>query len=154
MRWNKHCVGLGFLLIAFLVPFGLEAKKKKEEPPTNIVNAQNRIIAVSGADIRIFNQKVSKSSTWTLNFLSPLDLEQRKQNLIRSLCKETGADLIIDPQFTYTRRILGGGKLTVTGYPAIYENFKSLTETEVDSIVMGNSFQEGKVMFINKEPID
>ena len=116
----------------------------------NVVNVTTSITAVSAAELEISSEKVSKTVTWTLNFLSPTDLEQRKHNLIQEVCKENGADVLVDPQFTYSKRLLGGGKLTVTGYPAKYKNFRSLTDTEVDSFILHPNYSGNRVVFINR----
>lgn len=111
---------------------------------------KNQILAVTGADLDISPIKISKTVTWTLNFLSPLSIDQRKINLINDLCKEAGADILIDAQFTYKKRILGGGKMTVTGYPAKYRNFRSLTQTEIDSLILRKDTLQEKVIFFNR----
>ena len=71
-------------------------------------------------------------------------------NLIIDLCREIGADILVDPQFTYSKRILGGGKLTVFGYPASYKNFRTMTDKQIDALITSPKFESNRVVFINK----
>ncbi|MCM1153243.1 MAG: hypothetical protein NC328_06290 [Muribaculum sp.] len=114
------------------------------------VEINTTITAVTAADLDIKDVRVSKTDSWRIKIFSPTDLEQRKANLIVELCREVGADVLVDPQFTFTKRPLGGGKLTVSGYPATYKNFRSMTDNEVDAFITTPEYQQGKVVFINK----
>lgn len=148
----KLMKGLGIPIFITLFSFAVFGQKF-ESSVSNEVYIENRILAVSGADIEIAPYRVSKSTTWIFNFMSPIELNQRKTNLINALCKEIGADILIDPQFSYSRRILGGGKLTVTGYPAKYTDFRSLSDTEIDSLILKKDTLENKIIFINQEKL-
>ena len=125
--------------------------EKNQNTYFNIASIENRILAVSGADLIISENSVSKSTTWITGIFSRTNLEQRKINLITQLCREVGADILIDPQFTYSKRFLGGGKLTVRGYPAKYKNFKPLSDEEIDSLILNPKYDSNKVIFINKD---
>ena len=138
------------ILICILVPFCLIGKKN-QNTDSNITQIENKIVAVSGAELIISENSVSKTITWVTGFINRTDLEQRKINLINDLCREVGADVLVDPQFTYSKRILGGGKLSVRGYPAKYRNFKPLSEIEIDSLLLNPKFDSNKVIFINKD---
>ena len=127
-----------------------EDKIIHEAASSNEIEVHNTILAVAGADLDISPVKISKSVSWTMNFLAPLSLEQRKENLLIELCKDSGADIIVDPQFTYKKRVLGGGKLTLSGYPAYYKNFRSLNEAEIDSIIINKNKPENTIIFINR----
>ena len=148
LRHSTYCLAICFLfLLGSPIIF---AKDKTQQETTNTVNVETTITAVSAADLEIADQRVSKSTTWTMNFLSGNTLEQRKANLIVELCREVGADVLVDPQFTFKKRILGGGKLTVSGYPATYKSFRSMTDLQVDSFITTPKYNTGKVVFINK----
>ena len=121
-----------------------------ENSVSHEANVENKILAVTGATLKIAPYRVSKSVSWVFNFLNPMDLEIRKINLTHALCQDVGADIIVDPQFSYSKRILGGGKLTLTGYPAKYEDFRSLSETEIDSLILKKNTPEDTIIFINR----
>lgn len=126
------------------------ARKKAKEPEQNTVNVETTITAVSAAELTIAEERVELSTKWLAKLLSPTSLEQRKANLIVELCRKVGADVLVDPQFTYSKTMLGGGKLTVSGYPARYKNFRTMTQQEVDSFIVSPAYDTGKVVFINK----
>lgn len=104
-----------------------------------------------GAELEISKTSVSKTTSWVTSIFSRTDLEQRKTNLVNDLCREVGADILIDPQFTYSKRFLGGGKLTVRGYPARYKRFRTLSEEEIDSLIVNPKYDSDQIIFINKE---
>lgn len=138
------------LVIGLLACSPLYARKPHEDKSRNTVDIETTITAVSTADLEIAEERVSMSKTWTMNFLSATSLEQRKSNLTIELCRKVGADILVDPQFTYSKRIFGGGKLTVSGYPAKYKNFRTMTEEEIDTFIVTPRYNKGKVVFINK----
>lgn len=127
------------------------AQENNTGSQSNIVNVETTITAVSTADLEIADERACKSTTWTMNFLTGNTLEQRKANLIIELCREVGADVLVDPQFTFTKRMFGGGKLTVSGYPAKYKNFRTMTDSEIDAFIATPEYNTGKVVFINKQ---
>lgn len=141
---------LNCFFICILVFFSSYAEKN-QNTDSNIATIENKIVAVSGAELVISESSVSKTTTWFTGFINRIDLEQRKINLINDLCREVGADVLVNPQFTYTKRIFGGGKLTVRGYPAKYTNFKPLSDDEIDSLLLNPKFDSNKVIFINND---
>lgn len=148
---TRHLTTLLCLCISLIcgvqASFSQENKAKKQ---SNVVNIETTITAVSTADLDIADERVSKSATWTMNFLTRNTLEQRKANLIVELCRQAGADVLVDPQFTFKKRMFGGGKLTVSGYPAKYKNFRTMTDSEIDAFIATPEYNTGKVVFINK----
>lgn len=145
------CLRLLYLFICILVFSPAYAEKNQNTDFNIIAPIENKIVAVSGAELIISENSVTKTVTWVAGFLNGTDLEQRKINLINDLCREIGADVLIDPQFTYSKRILGGGKLTVRGYPAKYQNFRPLSDEQVDSLLINPKYDSNKVIFINKD---
>ena len=64
-----------------------------------------------------------------------LSKKVKEQNAIAEALKKTGADILVEPQFTYTYD--KKGRLTtveVSGYPARYRNFRSLTKEDAEAI--------------------
>ena len=140
-----------FIVFAFLALSCLMAgARDAESKPENAVSVETTITAVAAADLTIADERVEKSTSWGPKMFSPTSLEQRKANLIVELCREVGADVLVDPQFTYSKRFLGAGKLTVSGYPAKYKSFRSMSEAEIDAFITTPEYKEGKVVFINK----
>lgn len=128
-----------------------KGKSNRDNEEGSVVNVETTITAVSAAELEIGDKRVSKSTAWGPKIFSPTGLEQRKANLIVELCREVGADVIVDPQFTYSKRFMGGGKLTLYGYPATYKNFRAMSDSEIDSFITTPEYETGKVVFINKQ---
>ncbi|MCM1377483.1 MAG: hypothetical protein NC097_03630 [Clostridium sp.] len=145
---GKFFLSAAFVLTAAMTPAYAEAGSPTE--PDNMVKVETTITAVTVAELDISDKRVSKSTSWTLKAVSPTSLEQRKANLIVELCREVEADVLVDPQFTFSKRIFGGGKLTVSGYPARYKNFRTMSPQEVEAFITTPEYQTGKVVFINK----
>lgn len=126
---------------------------KDETTPSNVADVTNTVISVAGADIRVAKERAVITSSWLIKLFSPRDLEQKKKELIEELKKRTKADIIVDPQFTITKKRLGGGKITLRGYPAFYTDFRNLTPTEVDSLILHEKYESGSVIFFDKSDI-
>lgn len=135
--------------IIFFLFFSWEIlSAEKQENFNNTVDVDIRITAVTLADLKIGEERVEKTVTWRLNFLSPKDLEERKDELLKKLCREVGADLLIDPQFVYSKKILGGGSLTVSGYPASYINFRNMTQDEIEAFIKDEKLNKNTVIIV------
>ena len=140
------------LTLSFLFFVGSVMADEKQEIFNKTVEVETVVKAVAMADLDIAEERASKSVTWKIKLFSPTDLEQRKKNLITQLCRETGADILIDPQFEFEKKILGGGKLTVTGYPAKYTNFRNMTDKEIEGLIVDPVFEDNRIIFITDQP--
>lgn len=87
------------------------------------------------ADLDV-HPKVEKTVTWhfTLFKFAQPDLNLRKGNLIADIVKENGADVLLEPQVTYTKVPFGIRKLTITGFPASFKDFRKATEADLKAI--------------------
>lgn len=124
--------------------------KSDQTTLSNTSEVTNTITAVAGADLSVAKERATLSTSWLIKLFSIGDLDQKKSVLIERMKKATKADVIIDPQFLLEKKPLGGGKLTLTGYPARYTNFRNLTPTEVDSLILHNKYRSGTVVFFDK----
>lgn len=64
-----------------------------------------------------------------------LSKKVKEQNAVAEALKKSGADILVEPQFTYTYD--KKGRLTaveVSGYPARYRNFRSVTKEDAEVI--------------------
>ncbi|MDE5871820.1 MAG: hypothetical protein K2H22_07755 [Muribaculaceae bacterium] len=88
------------------------------------------------ADLHISPQRVSKSVSWSWNPFNTTSLEARRGNIKAELIKETGADILIEPEFVQRTSWgnLLGGSLTVTGYPAVLDNFRKATPEDIEAM--------------------
>lgn len=88
------------------------------------------------ADLHISPQRVSKSVSWRWNPFNTTGLKARRGNIKAELIKEIGADILIEPEFVQRTSWcnLLGGSLTVTGYPAVLDNFRKATPEDIEAM--------------------
>lgn len=50
--------------------------------------------------------------------------------------EESNADILLEPQIKTTRTFmnLGGGSVTITGYPASFKDFRKASEADLDAL--------------------
>lgn len=87
------------------------------------------------ADLDV-KQKVEKQITWNFvpfNFGQP-PLELRKSNLVADIIKENKADVLLEPQVTFTKKSFGERTLTITGFPASFKNFRKANQEDLKAL--------------------
>ena len=124
------------------------------------VNAQVSSFPTVG-DLHISSQRVSKSVSWKWNPFNTTSLAARKENVKADLIKEAGADLLVEPEFVQRTSFgnLLGGSLTVSGYPATIDNFRTATQEDIVALrvagaLKGNCNDENIYIVIDPGDID
>lgn len=91
------------------------------------------------AELDVADKKAEKTYDWKWNPFRTISLSREKSNVTASLLKDVDADVLVEPQFEIKRRgLFRGGSLTVTGFPAKYRNFHSMTMEEAEAIAISN----------------
>ena len=87
------------------------------------------------ADLEV-KGKTSKTMTWSFSpcHIAEPKLSTAKGNLIAELLEEQKADVLLEAQFSFQRTPYGERVLTVTGFPAVYKNFRKATKGDLDAI--------------------
>lgn len=88
------------------------------------------------ADLNIQPTRISKTVTWQWNPFSTMSLSTRKDNVTAELVNENGADILIEPEYVQKTSWLNilGGSITVSGYPATFENFRKATPEDIEAL--------------------
>lgn len=88
------------------------------------------------ADLNISPTRISKTVTWQWNPFSTMSLTTRKNNVTAELVNESGADILIEPEYVQQTSWLNllGGSITVSGYPATFENFRKATPEDIEAL--------------------
>ncbi len=88
------------------------------------------------ADLNISPSRVSKTVTWQWNPFNTTSVSNRKENVTAELVKESGADILIEPEYVQQTSWLNllGGSITVSGYPATFENFRKATPEDIEAL--------------------
>lgn len=80
--------------------------------------------------------KIEKTVEWNFvpcNFGQP-PLEVRKQNTIAEIVRENGADVLLEPQVSFTKVSFGKRTLVITGYPAAFKSFRKATAADLEAL--------------------
>lgn len=106
------------------------------------------------ADLHVYPQRVSRSTSWKWNPFNTTTLKARKGNLKAELVNEAGADIIVEPEFIQKTSLFNllGGSLTVSGYPAKLDNFRPATSADIAALqsagrVYGKGEKGGKEVY-------
>lgn len=89
------------------------------------------IVNLTVADMKVSDHHVTKTVEWKWNPFTMVSMEAQKKNAVAEAVREADADLLVEPQYTMQKRgLFRGGSVTVTGRPATYTRFRSLTQAD------------------------
>lgn len=94
------------------------------------------------AELNVQENSISGSVEWKDKwFRRSIPLSIHKGNLIAELMQQAKADVLVEPRFTFEQDQAGRNsrKLTVTGYPATFRNFRPATPADVELLKSANS---------------
>lgn len=98
-----------------------------------------QIYNMTVADLNVAAKKDSVTVDWKWNPLSTVSLKAQKETATHTLLGNNGADVLVEPQYIVNRRgIFRGGSVTVTGYPATYSDFRTMTSEDAEKIATLN----------------
>lgn len=98
-----------------------------------------KICNMTVADLEVDTVKAMNTVSWNWSLLGCGSISDKKKNAEGELLIEKDADILVEPQYVVNRRgIFRGGSLTVTGYPATYRNFRSMTQADAEMIATAN----------------
>jgi len=86
------------------------------------------------ADLDVDPKRVEGYQEWKWTFFHRLtqpSFALRKQNLVADMLRERDADVLVEPQVTYTQKLFGKRTLRIVGYPARLKNFHTASHEEL-----------------------
>ncbi len=89
------------------------------------------------ADVKVSPQKMQKTVEWEFSPFDLLTLSERKANLMADILKESGGDVLLEPNSTFIRSPFGKRSLTVSGYSARLSNFRKADEKDLKLLSAG-----------------
>lgn len=105
----------------------------------NTEGIDTEIYNLTVADLKVAKERETVTTEWKWNPFSPQSLKSQKESAQHELLEKSSADVLVDPQFSVTRRgLFRGGSLTVTGYPAKYSNFRNMSKEDAENIAIIN----------------
>lgn len=99
----------------------------------DVVPVSTKVVSYTVADLEVSPTKVSKTYSWSCNPFRSVSVSTVKKNTEAQLLQETGADVLLEPQYIVNKRgFLRGGSVTVIGFPAKFSNFHKMTTDEAE----------------------
>ena len=87
-------------------------------------------------DLEVNEVKVTSSIEGKGNISSGPKLEKLKSQLVADILRQTNSDVLVEPIFELVNTITKT-TLTVTGFPAIYKNFRPIKAEDIELLKVG-----------------
>lgn len=95
------------------------------------VNVDSKIVSTTVGDMDVSKQKATATVNWNWSPFSAIKPSEIQQQAAAQLLRDNNADVIVEPVYeTHRRGLFRGGTVTVTGYTAVYTNFRPMREHE------------------------
>lgn len=102
------------------------------------VPVNTEVYSLTVADLNV-KPKAETTVEFKWNPLSTVSLAAQKKTAAATLLNEADADILVEPKYEVTRRgLFRGGSVTVSGYPAKYSNFRTMTQSDAEKIAALN----------------
>lgn len=103
-----------------------------------VATVNTKVYSLTVADLDV-KQKAETTVEFKWNPLSTISLTAQKETAAATLLNEADADVLVEPRYEVKRRgLFRGGSVTVSGYPAKYSNFRTMTEADAKKIAAIN----------------
>lgn len=128
----KHYVFLLMACVAFLMT-SCSTVRKSTATSVNVESGVYQYPTVADLDVK---PKVEKQVSWRFRVIKwgQPTMDVRRANLIADILKETGSDVLLEPQVTFVKHPFGDRVLTITGYPASFKNFRKATSQDIEAL--------------------
>ena len=98
------------------------------------------------ADLKIDKERVSRSERWIFGRKGSNALELRKQLLMTQLLDQYGADVLVGTKVDVRRRWSGATQLTLSGFPAKYDEVRTANDADLSALEKGKSLEQLQIM--------
>lgn len=101
------------------------------------------------AELEIQKNSLTGSVEWKEKwFHRSIPLAIRKGNLIAELTAQAKADVLVEPRFIFEEGDAGHNsrKLSVTGYPATFKNFRTATPADIELLNSANQALDKQII--------
>lgn len=106
------------------------------------------------ADLEV-KDKTTNTLIWSFRpfHIGEPSLEVAKGNLIAQTLQEKDADVILEPQFIFTRTSYGERELVLMGFPAKFKDFRKATPADIEALKTCTEPNERTVYNVAKKGI-
>ena len=125
------------IIICMLAALTLSSCAVTQKTATaSTTQVDTKIYNVTIADLDVKSERATATTQWQWNMFSTFSLSKVKKDAEAELLNATESDVIVEPRYEVERRgLFRGGSITVSGYPARYCNYHTITESEAKAIV-------------------
>ena len=128
------------------------AVKKNLSMKTMDINNGGVVQKTTVVDLEVNEVKVTSSIEAKGNISSGVKLETLKSQLVADILKKTKSDVLVEPIFVLSNTV-AKTTLSVTGFPAVYKNFRTIEKEDVELLQVSRSAQEAPLdLKKNKNP--
>ena len=136
----KHLLFSAALLLAF-------ASCTTIKNTANTANVDAKICQYPTVADLVVHEKTEMTKTWhfkPFNIGEP-KMKYLKGKIIAEILKKTGADVLLEPQVTYSRTSFGERQYSVSGYTATFKNFRKATPADLAALNVNKPAHERTV---------
>lgn len=137
------------LLLSFALVLSSCASVKKTSTTVDVNAVVSQYPTV--ADLEVLN-KVEAEEVWNFHpfHIAEPKVSVMKSNLIANILKSKNADVLLEPQITYSKTSFGERVLTISGYPAKFKNFRKATKDDLDALKVNIPSTEKKIYNVSQ----
>lgn len=133
---NKYILSIVLLILAMS---SCRSIKFQDSKTVDIANNIYQYPTV--ANLEVQSEKIVSSITfkrpWYRNSVSKSNLEMFKGQVVADAVKNAAADILLEPQFVIEQGDKKLSiKLTLSGYPAKYKNFRAATKEDTEMLLL------------------
>ncbi len=141
-----------YVLPAVLLLFSSCSMMKESTTTTlDIQSGVYQYPTVADMDVTAKAEKTVKWNFVPFQFKDP-SLDKLALNTVAELLKEKDCDVLLEPQYIYTKVPYGERTLTILGFPAKYKNFRKATTEDIKAIQSVSNTDITKVKVVNVTP--
>ena len=130
------CMKKNLLLASFAYVLLCATSCTTVKKTASTVNVQNTVCTTpTVADLEVMN-KVELRKEWHFRpfHIGEPKLGTVKGNFISESLQKLDADILLEPQVSFSRTSYGPRVLIITGYPAKYKNFRKATGEDLEAL--------------------
>lgn len=131
---RKLCKNIALFVFAMMAAMGVSSCSTVSHTALT-ANVDSYVVTLTVADLDVSKEKQTATANWNWNPFAMLQDHKAIKDAEAEMLRSTGSDVVVEPSYKITKRgFLRGGSVEVTGYPAKYTGFHSMTEKEAESI--------------------
>lgn len=125
---------LSHIILTALLVVGMSSCSTIRKTTATVAEVQTAVVQYPTVTDLTVLQKTERTIVWQWNPFRSDKMEQKRSNLIFDLLKELDADILLEAHFHYSKEPFGERRLTISGYPAKFKDFRKATQADLDAL--------------------